>query len=70
MYYMGFSYFEAYSVPVWQRVWFIERINKELERTSEAEDTTSKALHHNTPDLRSLQNRGRSQVPARLRRFT
>ena len=30
MYYQGFSYRDAYSLPVWQRVWFIERINKEL----------------------------------------
>ena len=70
MYYMGFTYFEAYSIPTWQRVWFIERINKEIERTTAVDDTASKALHHNSADLRSLQNRGRSQVPARLRRFT
>ena len=32
MYYQGFSYQDAYRLPVWQRIWFIERINKEIEK--------------------------------------
>ena len=67
---MGFSYREAYALPVWQRIWFIERINKELKAANDKNDTASKALQHNTPDMRSMQGRSRSQVPARLRRFS
>ena len=67
---MGFTYTEAYKIPIWQRIWFIERINTEIERTSKAEETASRALHHNGSDARSLQNRSRTQVPARLRRFS
>ena len=29
---MGFGYRECYLLPVWQRVWFIERINKEIQQ--------------------------------------
>lgn len=67
---MGFSYIEAYNLPVAYKRWFIERTSKELSKTHEQGDTQSKALHQNTPDVRSMQNRARSQVPSRLRRFT
>lgn len=73
MYYQGFSYAEAYNIPVWQRVWFLNRINKELKRANEAnggDGAASRAAHHNSPDTRELMGRGRSQVPAKLRRFS
>jgi len=70
MYYMGFSYREAYRLPVWQRIWFIERVNKELKDANDKNSTASRALQHNTPDMRALQGRGREQVPASLRRFS
>lgn len=66
MYYMGFSYREAYDLPLWQREWFIKRINKELK----ASQGQSHAAHANTPDARSMMNKARAQVPAKLRRFT
>lgn len=66
MYYMGFSYREAYELPLWQREWFIKRINKELK----ASQGQSHAAHTNTPDARAMMNKARSQVPAKLRRFT
>jgi len=66
MYYMGFSYEEAYNLPVWQRVWFIKRINKEL-KDSQGQ---SHAAHANTADSRAMMGRARSQVPSKLRRFT
>lgn len=66
MYYMGFNYTEAYSIPMWQRIWFIERINKEMKKSEGA----SRAAHQNTPDDRSMLGRSRSQVPSKLRRFT
>ena len=73
MYYMGFGYWEAYALPIWQREWFLERINKEITRTSDAnggDGATTRAAHHNDPSIRAMQGRNRAQVPAKLRRFT
>ena len=67
MYYMGFTYVEAYNIPVWQRIWFIERLNKEIKKTNGQQ---SRAAHQNDPETRALMNRHRSQVPSKLRRFT
>lgn len=66
MYYMGFSYEEAYNLPLWQREWFINRINREIK----ASQGQSQAAHSNTPDTRALMGRARAQVPSKLRRFT
>ena len=65
MYYMGFTYTEAYRLPIWQRIWFIQRINKEIKNSND-----SRAAHQNDPQTRSLKNKMRQQVPAKLRRFT
>lgn len=70
MYYMGFTYRECMDLPVWQRKWFIERINTEFKRAKENNSDASRAAHHNTPNTRALQGRARPQVPAKLRRFT
>lgn len=64
---MGFTYNEAYNLPVWQRKWFIERINEEFKKSNQE---SSRAAHHNTPETRALQGRNRTESPARLRRFT
>lgn len=61
---------ETRNLPVAYKSWFIERISKELKRTSDDDNVNSRALHHNTPDVRAMQGRAREQVPARLRRFT
>lgn len=71
MYYMGFSYKEAYNIPIWQRRWFIDRIQQEIKRSSEdGQATPTHAAHQNTPDARAMMARHRSMVPAKLRRFT
>jgi len=70
MYYLGFSYSEGYSLPIWQRTWFIQRINTEIKRSNEANAPTSRAAHDNNPEARSMMNKQRAHVPARLRRFT
>jgi hypothetical protein len=70
MYYMGFSYVECYNIPIWQRIWFIERINKEIKQANEAQSGASRAAHANTPDARAMMGRSRAQVPSKLRRFT
>ena len=63
---MGFSYIESYNIPIWKRVWFLNRINEEIKKSQ----GQSHSAHANTPDTRSMMNRSRSQVPAKLRRFT
>lgn len=70
MYYMGFSYWECYNIPISYRLWFIRRINEEIKKTNEKGEGNSRALQHNTPDTRSLLGRQRDAVPAKLRRFT
>jgi len=66
MYYMGFTYTEAMSLPIWQRRWFIERVIEEMKAAQGA----SKAAHSNDHQSRSLRGVSRGQVPAKLRRFT
>ena len=66
MYYMGFSYRKCYTLPIWQRNWFMERLNTEIQKAQ----GVSKSPTSNEPQTRALQGRQRSQVPARLRRFT
>lgn len=66
---MGFTYSEAYRIPIWQRRWFVERIKKEFKNAREADATASRAAHDNDPQSRALQGR-RPDTPAKLRRFT
>jgi hypothetical protein len=35
VYHLGFSYQDAYKLPVWQRVWFINRLNHEFKQAKE-----------------------------------
>ena len=70
MYYGGFSYSDAYKLPIQYRAWFINRINQEFKKSNDKGDGASRAAHHNTPDTRQLQGRARDHVPANLRRFT
>ena len=69
-YFLGMSYLETMNIPVVYKQWYIERIKKELDKSSEAGSTQSKSIEANTPDMRQLQGRQRAQVPAKLRRFT
>lgn len=67
---MGFSYWECYNIPISYRIWFIERLNKELKKSSEKENTPTRALHQNDKQTRALLGLNRSETPARLRRFS
>ncbi len=68
---MGFSYAEAYNLPIWKREWFLERMQKEISRTNEGDNQAgTRAAHQNDPTTRAMQGRHRAQVPAKLRRFT
>lgn len=70
MYYMGFSYWECYNIPIQYRSWFIQRLNKELQKNSSKENTPTRAAHQNDAQTRSLMGMHRGETPARLRRFT
>ena len=64
MYYSGFSYRDAYNLPVWQRVWFIERINKEITKSQ------GQNRGHEAPQDRATQGKHRAFAPSNQRRFT
>jgi len=70
MYYMGFTYQDCYNLPISYREWFKRRLIEEIKKSRESGDGSSRAPHENTADQRSLMERGRSQVPSRLTRFT
>jgi len=70
MYYMGFSYWECYNIPITYRSWFITRLNKELKKGNEKENTPTRALHQNDAQTRALMGLQRGETPARLRRFS
>jgi hypothetical protein len=71
IYYGGFTYSEAYHLPVQDRHWFLRRLIEELEKSNaNGEAAPTRAAHQNTPDVRAMQNRTRTQTPSRLRRFT
>jgi len=63
---MGFSWIECYNIPIWQRMWFIHRLNKEIKDSQNG----GRSAHHNTGEARELMGRQRGNVPAKLRRFT
>ena len=67
MYYMGFTYIEAYNIPIWVRVWMIKRLNEEIKKSGK---NGNRAAHANDAESRALMGRHRAQVPANLRRFT
>ena len=65
---MGFSYVAAYNIPIWQRIWYLKRLQKEIKES--AGNNGSRAAHQNDAETRALMGRHRAQVPANLRRFT
>ena len=64
MYYVGFSYEDAYSLPVWQRVWYINRLNEEIKRSN------GQTRGMQDPGTREMSGMHRNNPPANLRRFT
>jgi hypothetical protein len=71
MYYGGFTYSEAYKLPIQYRNWFIDRINKEFKKAADqGEAAQSRAAHQNDPTTRALSGHSRAEGPSRIRRFT
>ena len=70
-YYFGMDWNTYYNYPVAYKRWLIKRIETEISRSQEAKnDIPSRAMHHNTPDMRALTGKTRTNVPAKLQRFT
>ena len=67
---MGFTYREAYILPIWQRIWFIQRLSEEIKKSSDSGSSQSRAAHTNSPDMRAMNGNHHAHAPARLRRFT
>lgn len=72
MYYGGFTYTEAYNIPVKYKVWFVNRIAKEIKRSSDGESPPGdRSTQNNTAENAALMGRVRSaNTAARNRRFT
>ena len=73
MYYGGFTWKEAFHLPIPYKRWFIDRIAKEIKgpedpNNPESNNGRSRAPHHNPPDIATLTGK-RPNVPSRLRRF-
>ncbi len=76
-YYGGFSYIEAYNLPVAYKSWFIDRISQEISQANKSQESGepgpppgSRGVQHNTAEAAALMGKHRSDVPSRLRRFT
>ena len=63
MYYVGFSYRDAYRLPIYQRKWFIERVVQEIKNTNSSKG-------HKSAEENALTGKMRTQSPANLRRFS
>ena len=64
-YYLGMSYSDCRKLPIRYRVWFIDRVVKEINKTR-----VSKGAHDNDSASRALRGNMRDNVPSNLRRFT
>jgi hypothetical protein len=61
---MGFTYesFGLGPMPTAYRFWFIQRLNREIEKSNnkegqESQDIPTKAAHHQTPEVRNMLNK-------------
>lgn len=70
-YYFGMTWTDYKTFPVSYKIWLIKRINEEIQKSSEKQsDIPAKGAHNHTPDMRSLTQKARTTVPAKLQRFT
>ncbi len=67
VYYMGFTYSDAYALPVYRRRWFIKRFIKEVS-PKDKEPGPTRAAHLQTPETRALNGAHRTFSPNRLNR--
>jgi hypothetical protein len=68
MYYMGFSWTDAYRLPTAYKSWFIDRLSKQLTKHQEDGSVSRDPAHH-TAENRALAQMARTEVPHRHIRF-
>ncbi len=68
IYYMGFTYSDAYSLPIYRRRWFIKRFIKEVNPKDKDQPGPTRAAHLQTPETRALAGAHRTFSPNRLNR--
>ena len=65
MYYLGFTYKDAFNLPVWKRKWFLDRVVREITKTKVTKESA------NDPINRAFSQSARQDhAPSRLRRFS
>ena len=64
-YYMGMTYSDIRNLPIRYRIWFINRVVKEINKSR-----VTKGAGDNDATSRSLRGNSRVDSPARIRRFT
>ncbi len=64
MYYLGFTYQDAFNLPVWKRSWFLTRLMQEIDKTGTTKESA------NDPMLSAMAGKTRQTAPSRLRRFS
>ena len=62
-------------MPIAERTWFVNRVIKEIQKShNDAHENSTvpidRSAHNNSAQQRGLAGLSRSEVPARLRRFT
>lgn len=68
-YYMGFTYHDAYHLPIFKRRWFIKRFIKEVsQKNDDSKPPPVRATHLQTPETRALTGAHRTFSPNRLNR--
>ncbi|MAG26240.1 hypothetical protein CMI47_11855 [Candidatus Pacearchaeota archaeon] len=73
MYYGGFSYSEAYSLPIPERIWFIHRIIAEVNKSQEGGEPDNVSSHsppmfkNMSPEMQTLMKQ-RVGAPNKLQR--
>jgi hypothetical protein len=66
MYYIGFTWLDARSLPVSIRRWFIKRFIKEVTQKENEGPVPLKAAHTQTPETRLFKGSHRMHSPNRL----
>ena len=65
MYYLGFTYADAFNLPIWKRRWFLDRVVREISESNTTKDAANDPMHSALAG-----SHRQDRAPSRLRRFT
>lgn len=54
VYHLGFTYEDAYKLPVWQRFWFIGRLKEEFKQAKENNQSPASSAHRTNSGSRQV----------------